>query len=68
MNLSEYRSEFLEDVNARASAAANFTHSMFVEACAELLSDASLRDQMTQCTDSLALHGLIAGWHSARVA
>ena len=30
MNLSEYKAEFIENLNARASAASDFTHSMFV--------------------------------------
>ena len=48
--------------------AATQKHLEILSEIAELLSDAALRDQLTQCSDSLALHGLIAGWHSARVA
>src|SRR5215471_7469436 len=40
MELSDYRQEFLDQVRARASAGANFTHAEFVEICAEQLSDA----------------------------
>ena len=49
MNLAEYRAEFLEDLNAQASAASNFTHSMFVEVCAELLSDAEELSDFEPC-------------------
>ena len=48
--------------------AATQKHLEILSEIAELLSDAALRDQMADCSDSLALHGLIAGWHSARVA
>jgi PTS system nitrogen regulatory IIA component len=47
--------------------AATQKHLEILSEIAELLSDATLRDQMIQCTDSLALHALISGWHSARV-
>ena len=40
MELSDYRQEFLDQVRARASAGANFTHAEFVEICAEQLSEA----------------------------
>lgn len=40
MLLTEYRQDFLEQLKVRASAAANFTHTEFVEVCAELLGDA----------------------------
>jgi hypothetical protein len=40
MQLNEFRNEFLEDIKARASAAADFTHASFVDVCADLLSDA----------------------------
>jgi hypothetical protein len=49
MNISEYRAEFLEDLNAQASAASNFTHSMFVEVCAELLGDAEELSDFEPC-------------------
>ena len=48
--------------------AATQKHLEILSEIAELLSDAALRDQMTQTTDSLQLHGLIAGWQSARAA
>jgi hypothetical protein len=40
MTLDDFRKEFLEDLKARASVAANFTHNEFVEVCADLLGDA----------------------------
>ncbi|MSV27490.1 MAG: AIPR protein [Bryobacterales bacterium] len=40
MDLTEFREEFLDQVRARASAGANFTHAEFVDVCAELLGDA----------------------------
>lgn len=40
MELTEFRAEFLDQVRARASAGANFTHAEFVEVCAELLGNA----------------------------
>ena len=40
MDISDYRQEFLDQVRARASAGANFTHAEFVEICAEQLSEA----------------------------
>jgi PTS system nitrogen regulatory IIA component len=48
--------------------AATQKHLEILSEIAELLSDAALRDQLTLCTDSLALHGLISGWNSARAA
>lgn len=45
--------------------AATQKHLEILSEIAELLSDASLREQMTLATDSLQLHGLIAGWHSS---
>jgi AIPR protein len=49
MQLDEYRKEFLEDIRARASSAANFTHTEFVEVCAELLSDAEEISDFQSC-------------------
>src|SRR4051812_25913697 len=49
MNLSEYRGEFLEDIQAHASVASNFTHSAFVEMCAESLSDAEELSDFESC-------------------
>ena len=43
-------------------------HLEILSEIAELLSDAPLREQLAQTTDSLQLHSLIAGWQSARVA
>jgi len=40
MDLTEFRAEFLDQVRARASAGANFTHAEFVDVCAGLLGDA----------------------------
>ena len=40
MDLSEFRSEFLDQVRARASAGENFTRASFVDVCAEYLGDA----------------------------
>lgn len=40
MELDEYRSEFLAEINTRASADRNFIHAAFVERTAELLADA----------------------------
>ncbi|WP_294771956.1 PTS sugar transporter subunit IIA [uncultured Rhodoferax sp.] len=48
--------------------AATQKHLEILSEIAELLSDASLREQLTVCTDSLQLHDLIAGWQSARAA
>lgn len=46
--------------------AATQKHLEILSEIAELLSDASLREQLTVCGDSAQLHGLIAGWQSAR--
>ena len=40
MEPQEFRETFLDQVRARASAGANFTHAEFVDVCAELLGDA----------------------------
>jgi hypothetical protein len=40
MELTEFRTEFLDQVRARASAGENFTHASFVEVCAEFLGEA----------------------------
>ena len=40
MELKEYRTDFLEQVHARASAEANFSKDEFVDYCGELLTDA----------------------------
>lgn len=48
--------------------AATQKHLEILSEIAELLSDASLREQLTACDDSGQLHGLIAGWQSARAA
>ena len=49
MLLDEYRKEFLADLRARASVAANFTHNVFVDVCAELLSDAEELSDFEAC-------------------
>lgn len=49
MQLNEYRAEFLEDLKARASAAANFTHAEFADVCAGLLSDAEEISDFEPC-------------------
>jgi hypothetical protein len=49
MDLIEYRNDFLEQVRARASAQANFSHAEFVEYCAELLSDAEELSDFESC-------------------
>jgi len=48
--------------------AATQKHLEILSEIAELLSDSALREQLTACTDSLKLHGLIAGWQSAQVS
>ncbi len=48
--------------------AATQKHLEILSEIAELLSDADLREKLLACTDSLALHALIAGWQSAQVA
>jgi hypothetical protein len=49
MELMEFRAEFLDQVRARASAGANFTHAEFVEVCAELLGDAEEISDFEAC-------------------
>jgi hypothetical protein len=49
MLLDDYRQEFLADLRARASVAANFTHNIFVDVCAELLSDAEELSDFEAC-------------------
>jgi hypothetical protein len=49
MQLTEYRTEFLEDLKARASATSNFTHAEFVDVCADLLSDAEEISDFEPC-------------------
>jgi hypothetical protein len=49
MQLDEYRNEFLEDIRARASVAANFTHNEFVDVCAELLGEAEELSDFESC-------------------
>jgi hypothetical protein len=49
MLLDDYRKEFLEDVKARASVAANFTHTESVDVCAELLGDAEELSDFEAC-------------------
>ncbi len=46
--------------------AATQRHLEILSEIAELLSDATLRQQMVGCADALALHGLIVGWQSAQ--
>ena len=46
--------------------AATQKHLEILSEIAELLGDASLRDQLAQTTDAQMLHKLIAGWQSAR--
>jgi hypothetical protein len=66
MLLDEYRKEFLEDIRARASVAANFTHNEFVDVCADLLSDAEELSDFEACyfrgtgsrNKSLAIDGI----------
>lgn len=47
--------------------AATQRHLEILSEIAELLSDASLREQLTVTTDSALLYNLISGWQSARV-
>ena len=49
MQLDDYRKEFLEDIRARASVAANFTHTEFVDVCADLLSEAEELSDFESC-------------------
>ena len=48
--------------------AATQKHLEILSEIAELLGDASLRDQLAQTTDAQMLHKLIAGWQSSRAA
>lgn len=48
--------------------AATQKHLEILSEIAELLSDSVLREQITSCADATQLHGLIAGWQSARAA
>ncbi|HCX83396.1 MAG: PTS sugar transporter subunit IIA [Curvibacter sp. RIFCSPHIGHO2_12_FULL_63_18] len=48
--------------------AATQKHLEILSEIAELLSDASLREQLTACGDAGQLHSLITGWQSARAA
>lgn len=48
--------------------AATQKHLEILSEIAELLSDASLREQMKACSDAAALHALIAGWQSAHAS
>jgi len=48
--------------------AATQKHLEILSEIAELLSDAPLREQLTQTADSAQLHTLISGWQSARAA
>ena len=49
MLLDDFRKEFLADLQASASVAANFTHNEFVGVCAELLSDAEELSDFEAC-------------------
>jgi len=48
--------------------AATQKHLEILSEIAELLSDGALRERMKTCSDTAALHQLIAGWQSARAA
>ena len=48
--------------------AATQKHLEILSEIAELLSDAELREEMSNCTDSVQLHGLISQWQSAQPA
>ncbi len=48
--------------------AATQKHLEILSEIAELLSDADLREKLLACSDSSALHALIAGWQSAQLA
>lgn len=43
-------------------------HLEILSEIAELLSDADLREKMSQCTDAAQLHGMISQWQSAQLA
>ncbi len=45
--------------------AATQKHLEILSEIAEMLSDSTLRERITTCTDAAALHSLIASWHSA---
>lgn len=49
MQIEDYRKEFLEDIRARASVSANFTHTQFVDVCAELLGEAEELSDFEAC-------------------
>ena len=49
MLLDDYRKQFLADLRARASVAANFTHNEFVDVCADMLSDAEEISDFEAC-------------------
>lgn len=49
MQLDDYRKEFLEEIRARASVAENFTHTEFVDVCADLLSEAEELSDFESC-------------------
>src|ERR1700693_6263345 len=49
VELNEFRQEFLDQVRARASAGANFTHAEFVDICGEQLSDAEELEDFEAC-------------------
>ena len=69
MQLEDYRREFLEDIRARASVASNFTHTEFVDVCADLLSEADELSDFESCyfrgsgsrNKSLAVDGFRSG-------
>ena len=48
--------------------AATQKHLEILSEIAELLSDAELREEMSNCTDSVQLHALISQWQSAQPA
>jgi nitrogen PTS system EIIA component len=48
--------------------AATQKHLEILSEIAELLSDAQLREKMSNCTDAAQLHALIAQWQSAQLA
>jgi PTS system nitrogen regulatory IIA component len=48
--------------------AATQKHLEILSEIAELLSDADLREKMSNCTDAAQLHGLISQWQSAQLA
>jgi PTS system nitrogen regulatory IIA component len=48
--------------------AATQKHLEILSEIAELLSDAALREKLSNCADAGELHGLIAGWRSTQLA